>query len=85
MTMTPVIDADAYVTEPPDVWSSRLPKRCVIDDAAANGAMLSWALDRLRHHLGEMLAGAGAEPDMVSVDGDRAGHLVDQVASLATA
>jgi uncharacterized protein len=29
MTMTPVIDADAHVTEPRDVWSSRLPKRYV--------------------------------------------------------
>jgi hypothetical protein len=62
-----------------------LRNRWVIYDAAANGAMLPWALDRLRHHLGQMLAGAGAEPDMVSVDGERVGHLVDQVASLATA
>jgi hypothetical protein len=100
--MTPVIDA--HVTEPRDVWSSRLPKRyvdagptMVRDDDGGDmwtmggkslgtvGVMLPWALDRLRHHLGQMLAGAGAEPQMVSVDGERVGHLVDQVASLATA
>lgn len=59
--------------------------RWVIYDAAANGGMVPWALDRLRHHLADMLASAGAEPEMVAVDREQVGHLVDRVASLAVA
>src|SRR5579872_257320 len=29
MTVTPVIDADAHITEPRDVWEARLPKKYV--------------------------------------------------------
>jgi hypothetical protein len=59
-----------------------LQNRWVIYDRAANGAMLPWALDRLRHHLPHMLAGAGADPDMVGVDPTTITRLVDEVEAL---
>jgi hypothetical protein len=62
-----------------------LQNRWVIYDRAANGAMLPWALERLRHHLPAMLAGAGADPAMVRVDPATLERLVDEVAALATA
>jgi hypothetical protein len=61
-----------------------LENRWVIYDRAANGAMLPWALDRLRHHLPHMLAGAGADPDMVGVDAATVNRLVDEVEALTT-
>jgi hypothetical protein len=54
----------------------------VIFDRAANGAKLPWALDRLRHHLPQMLACAGAAPDMVGVDAATVIRLVDEVEAL---
>jgi hypothetical protein len=59
-----------------------LQNRWVIYDRAANGAMLPWALDRLRDHLPQMLAGAGAAPEMVAVDAATVTRLVDEVAAL---
>jgi hypothetical protein len=46
--------------------------------------MLPWALDRLRHHLPQMLAGAGADPEMVDVDAATLERLADEVTALAT-
>jgi len=68
-----------YITHEED---GGLQNRWVIYDRAANGAMLPWALDRLRHHLPAMLAGAGADSDMVGVDAETVARLVDRVESL---
>jgi hypothetical protein len=71
-----------YITHEAD---GTLRNRWVIFDRAANGAMLPWALDRLRHHLPHMLAGAGASPEMVGVDAATVARLVDEVAALTSA
>jgi hypothetical protein len=71
-----------YITHESD---GTLQNRWVIFDRAANGAMLPWALDRLRHHLPHMLAGAGADPEMVGVDAATVDRLVDAVQSLTSA
>jgi hypothetical protein len=68
-----------YITHEED---GGLQNRWVIYDRAANGAMLPWALDRLRHHLPAMLVGAGADSDMVGVDTETVARLVDQVEAL---
>jgi hypothetical protein len=70
-----------YITHEAD---GTLQNRWVIFDRAANGAMLPWALDRLRHHLPHMLAGAGASPEMVGVDDAILARLVDEVAALTS-
>jgi len=59
-----------------------LQNRWVIYDRVANGAMLPWALDRLRHHLPHMLAGAGADPDMLGIDPATVTRLADEVEAL---
>jgi hypothetical protein len=68
-----------YITHDAD---GGLQNRWVIYDRAANGVMLPWALDRLRHHLPAMLAGAGADSDMVGIDAATVARLVDQVETL---
>lgn len=70
-----------YITHDED---GGLRNRWVIYDRAANGAMLSWALDCLRHHLPHMLACAGADPEMVGVDPATITRLVDEVEALTT-
>lgn len=56
----------------------------VIDyDAAANGPMLDWALDRLRGHLPDMLREAGGPGIADAVDSELVGKVLNEVASLA--
>jgi hypothetical protein len=70
-----------YITHGAD---GTLQNRWVIFDQAANGAMLPWALDRLRHHLPHMLAGAGASPEMIGVDPATVARLAEEVAALTS-
>lgn len=52
-------------------------------DAAANGDMLDWALDRLEHHLPAMLAEAGGAQIATTVDPDSLLEALKVVAPMA--
>lgn len=56
----------------------------VVDyDRAANGDMLAWALERLRHHLPEMLTEAGGGALVAGLDPVAINTVVDELAAEA--